>query len=186
MPNKTVCRYFSQGEYCRYGSRCHFLHESAVVPIQPMVVEEESNIGIPICQSKDIQPGSINDDVKIAAVNVSTPNLTTGTNTENDEHCCNICFENITDGFGLVSGCDHCFCLSCLRSWRYSKNNASDTTRLCPVCRVDIKYVIPSSQFLIGDAKDVAIKTFYDNMAQKPCRNFKVGQLGTCPFGKVC
>jgi len=173
---KAICRYFLRDGTCRYGSKCWFRHEI------PTTVETPDELSSVLKNDED-------EDVKVAAVNLSdqTKSSSPEENTDN-EHCCAICFDAVSSDklFGLVSGCDHCFCLTCLREWRYSKNNSSDTTRLCPVCRVAITYVVPSNRFLIGQEKDEAIKRYHDNMAQKPCKHFKVGKLGTCPFGQEC
>lgn len=37
---------------------------------------------------------------------------------------------------GLLPGCNHIFCLECLRVWRTgSSEKARENARLCPLCR---------------------------------------------------
>ena len=165
--SKTIpCTFFARGR-CRFGDRCRFMHGTATTtdePLEPL------------------------DDVKIAAVTLPNEPIFTNENPETELSCC-ICFETVSaannKSFGLVSGCDHSFCLSCLREWRYSKSNASDATKQCPVCRVAINYVVPCTSFLTGDEKEQFIKSHFEKMSQKPCKHFKA-ERGTCPFGQEC
>lgn len=177
--NKTIlCKYFWSNGTCRFGDQCWFLHDV------PPTVETTLSTEISSVATPDEEK-----DVKIAAVNLSNGTHCPEDGQSESEHCCSICFESVSNTktklFGLVSGCDHCFCLSCLREWRYSKNNPSDSTRLCPVCRVDIKIVVPSIRFVTGEEKEAVINNHFKNMALKPCKHFKA-KLGTCPFGQDC
>lgn len=102
---------------------------------------------------------------------------------------CNICYDNILqkeERFGLLSGCNHAFCLSCVRNWRGTGDQPKQTVRQCPVCRVETHFVIPSSR-MVTDAgrKKVLVDTYRKNLAAIPCRHFNEGR-GTCPFGTSC
>lgn len=51
--------------------------------------------------------------------------------------------------FGILSGCDHAFCIACIRGWRSGDHTTPgmdlDTVvRSCPVCRVQSYFVTPS------------------------------------------
>lgn len=50
--------------------------------------------------------------------------------------------------FGILSECDHSFCISCIRNWRSNSLNvsmdANSTLRTCPICRILSYFVIPS------------------------------------------
>lgn len=64
---------------------------------------------------------------------------------------CGICYENILgkgERFGLLSGCNHSFCLTCLRNWRGSADQPKQTVRQCPMCRVETNFIIPSSRMV--------------------------------------
>lgn len=54
---------------------------------------------------------------------------------------CGICMEKpFMKGlsFGILPGCNHVFCLDCIRSWRTnSETYGADAVRVCPVCRVE-------------------------------------------------
>ncbi|KAF8467682.1 hypothetical protein BDZ91DRAFT_121739 [Kalaharituber pfeilii] len=55
---------------------------------------------------------------------------------------CPICSE-FPKVFGLMSGCDHIFCLECIYEWR----SMSKANKTCPICRVRSNYVVPSSVY---------------------------------------
>lgn len=68
--------------------------------------------------------------------------------------CC-ICLDRVLSKpsvserkFGLLAGCDHPFCISCIRGWRSScqpqGTGPEIVVRTCPVCRAHSHYVIPS------------------------------------------
>ncbi|KAH9105274.1 hypothetical protein LEN26_010374 [Aphanomyces euteiches] len=97
---------------------------------------------------------------------------------------CNICMDLVLrqgERFGLLSDCDHAFCLKCVRN----KDN-KETIRNCPVCQADIAFVVPSNRY-VQDPKRRAqvIAEYKRNVAQIPCRHFALGR-GTCPFGTAC
>ncbi|CAK4694609.1 unnamed protein product [Aphanomyces euteiches] len=74
--------------------------------------------------------------------------------------------------FGLLSDCDHAFCLKCVRN----KDN-KETIRNCPVCQADIAFVVPSNRY-VQDPKRRAqvIAEYKRNVAQIPCRHFALGR----------
>jgi len=75
------------------------------------------------------------------------------TETKEEEHMCSICYNvcGTLRKFGLLSNCDHVFCLDCIRTWRVSsKANGSHT---CPMCRVKSHFVIPSLVYATGAQK---------------------------------
>ncbi|KAF1794758.1 Zinc finger, RING-type, conserved site [Phytophthora cactorum] len=102
---------------------------------------------------------------------------------------CGICYEVILqkgERFGLLSGCNHSFCLTCLRNWRSSEDQPRQTVRQCPVCRVETKFIIPSGRMVIRpERKKILIDVYRKNLSGIPCRHFDEGR-GTCPFGTSC
>lgn len=50
--------------------------------------------------------------------------------------------------FGLLSECDHAFCISCIRNWRSNSPSSgmdvNSALRACPICRKLSYFVIPS------------------------------------------
>lgn len=68
---------------------------------------------------------------------------------------CSVCLERVLSKptvaerkFGLLSECDHPFCISCIRNWRSSNPtlgmDVNTTLRACPICRKLSYFVIPS------------------------------------------
>ncbi|EGZ05841.1 hypothetical protein PHYSODRAFT_566348 [Phytophthora sojae] len=102
---------------------------------------------------------------------------------------CGICYENILgkgERFGLLSGCNHSFCLTCLRNWRGSADQPKQTVRQCPMCRVETNFIIPSSRMVTKpERKKVLIDVYRKNLSAIPCRHFDEGR-GICPFGTSC
>ncbi len=103
---------------------------------------------------------------------------------------CGICLEAVTDRFGILTGCDHAFCLKCLGKWRKKGKEGLGiqlgAVRGCPLCRKPSFFIIPSLTFVKGKKKHQLIETYKDNLAQIPCRNFKSKDPDSCPFGNSC
>lgn len=68
---------------------------------------------------------------------------------------CGICLENIMEKgvggnpassdkrFGILENCNHCFCLSCIRTWRQNKSDVIQTQRYA--CKADIASLFNSA-----------------------------------------
>ncbi|TMW68266.1 hypothetical protein Poli38472_005734 [Pythium oligandrum] len=102
---------------------------------------------------------------------------------------CGICYDNVIEKgerFGLLSGCTHPFCLSCVRNWRGNADQPKQTVRQCPVCRIETHFVVPSNRMIVDpERKQDLVKRYINNLASIPCRHFDEGR-GTCPFGTSC
>jgi E3 ubiquitin-protein ligase makorin len=68
---------------------------------------------------------------------------------------CSVCLDRVLSKptaaerkFGLLSECDHAFCIGCIRNWRNnsptSGMDVNSALRACPICRKLSHYVIPS------------------------------------------
>lgn len=68
---------------------------------------------------------------------------------------CSVCLDRVlskaTPGerkFGLLTECDHPFCIQCIRNWRSSAPvsgmDVNSTLRACPICRKLSYFVVPS------------------------------------------
>ncbi|KJE89566.1 zinc finger family protein [Capsaspora owczarzaki ATCC 30864] len=105
---------------------------------------------------------------------------------------CSICLEVVLSKpdpaerkFGILPGCTHPFCLTCIRNWRGSTMSGS-VIRACPICRVPSHFVTPSSVFLSSDEdKRRLIHGYRDRLRAIPCKYFNFGE-GTCPFSTSC
>ncbi|KAJ3166951.1 hypothetical protein HDU88_003040 [Geranomyces variabilis] len=175
-----VCPYFAKGN-CRYGSNCFFQHTT------PEALEIASTSACPVEHE--------NVDQAAAAPEVE----------EEEADVCGICLEvpsacQPARMYGLLEGCDHCFCRECVMQWRsgvpLDGNAASSTTsetdadinkqtkRSCPLCRVHSHLVMPSKQFLQGDAKAAYLDSVRARKAKIPCMYWKKTQR--CPYHHWC
>jgi len=104
---------------------------------------------------------------------------------------CGICLENVYNTqhkqFGLLSGCNHIFCHTCLMQWRRRSEVSSSLRRVCPTCREPSNYVIPSNIFPANQSqKMIIVENYKQKCSTIPCRRFVDGKLGSCPFGRDC
>lgn len=88
----------------------------------------------------------------------------------------------------MIAGCDHAFCLECIRKWRGQVNYKSaskDQYRLCPICRQESYVVVPSNRYVKGEEKQKMMSTYKKRLQEIPCKHFNKGQ-GKCPFLNSC
>lgn len=106
---------------------------------------------------------------------------------------CSICYEEVIKKttyterrFGLLLGCLHVFCLSCIRKWRTNNGGDKNAVRGCPLCRTHSDYVIPSIYWVDEDeSKAKLIHQYQIKLSRISCRYFNGGK-GNCPFGNNC
>jgi E3 ubiquitin-protein ligase makorin len=102
---------------------------------------------------------------------------------------CSICMElpaRKRKRFGCLNGCNHAFCLRCIREWRESRTQSRKAVLVCPVCRVLSTFVIPSLRHVTHpDRKARLIEAYRRNLKAIDCVHFARGD-GVCPFGKAC
>ena len=88
--------------------------------------------------------------------------------------------------FGLLSGCAHAFCLSCIRQWRARTDVPKDTARSCPVCRAKSHLVVPCERMVRHPVRRAQVLSAYTRrLSRIPCMHFARGS-GDCPFGSSC
>jgi E3 ubiquitin-protein ligase makorin len=81
--------------------------------------------------------------------------------------------------FGVLDGCDHTFCLECIRGWRstYDKRAGKHHFRTCPICRRNSYLVIPSSKMIkSGPEKDELLDEYREVVSEIPCKHFNKGK----------
>uniref|UniRef100_A0A7S2WI76 RING-type E3 ubiquitin transferase n=1 Tax=Mucochytrium quahogii TaxID=96639 RepID=A0A7S2WI76_9STRA len=162
-----VCKFFLAGN-CRFGDTCRNTHT-----VQTQEQQEHTEV-ISRCEQ----------DVEM---------------TEFERECsvdleCGICLENImqtsTKRFGILTGCDHVFCLKCIKDWRSSDTKSSENgqvlVRRCPLCREPSYFVIPCDRMVRDpERKKMLIEGYQQGMGTIHCKHFDRGN-GTCPFGTSC
>ncbi|XP_037691248.1 probable E3 ubiquitin-protein ligase makorin-3 [Choloepus didactylus] len=106
---------------------------------------------------------------------------------------CGICMEVVYEKanpsdcrFGILSNCNHTFCLRCIRVWRRARHFDYRIIKSCPQCRVTSNFVIPSEFWVEEEEeKQKLIQQYKEAMSNKACRYFDEGR-GCCPFGENC
>ncbi|XP_023447166.1 probable E3 ubiquitin-protein ligase makorin-3 [Dasypus novemcinctus] len=106
---------------------------------------------------------------------------------------CGICMEVVYEKanpsdcrFGILSNCNHTYCLKCIRVWRRAKHFQYRIIKSCPQCRVTSNFVIPSEFWVEEEEeKQKLIQQYKEAMSNKACRYFDEGR-GCCPFGENC
>lgn len=90
--------------------------------------------------------------------------------------------------FGILDGCNHTFCLKCIREWRstYDKKTSKHHFRTCPLCRRNSYLVIPSD-YTVESAveKEQLLEEYREVVKEIPCKHFNKG-TGECPFRNSC
>ncbi|KAL3580159.1 hypothetical protein D5086_017994 [Populus alba] len=92
--------------------------------------------------------------------------------------------------FGLLSECNHPFCISCIRNWRGSSPTSgmdvNSSLRACPICRKLSYFVIPSViWYSTKEEKQEIVDTYKEKLRSIDCKHFDFGN-GNCPFGTSC
>ncbi|KAL0464409.1 UNVERIFIED_CONTAM: E3 ubiquitin-protein ligase makorin [Sesamum latifolium] len=110
---------------------------------------------------------------------------------------CSVCLERILSKpttaerkFGILSECDHPFCVTCIRNWRSSSPSSgldvNSALRGCPICRKLSYFVIPSVIWYSSkEEKQDIIDCYKAKLRSIDCKHFDFGN-GTCPFGTSC
>lgn len=174
---------FHQRERCRFGSQCVFSHDKI-----DGRVDSSKKDSINHSKEEEKEKDSTNPCKK----EVSSASAATCSYVKNEENNCGICMDNIVHTgkrFGLLSNCDHRYCIDCLRKWRRSSHKNQivgvAVTQTCPTCRVKSNLVMPTKKFSVGSEKEIIIENYKRKMESMPCRNFD-GSIGSCPFGRNC
>ncbi|KAM9968581.1 hypothetical protein ACTFIW_007731 [Dictyostelium discoideum] len=111
---QNICFFFSRKGYCRNGDDCRYIHGNLC----------------DICNKAMLIPDNIEQNqTHYIECLLNQENQLLRQNESMRQYECEICFESIVDSgkkFGLLSHCQHKFCLNCIRSWRYSANNSSN------------------------------------------------------------
>jgi hypothetical protein len=113
---------------------------------------------------------------------------------EGDRECA-ICLERVQakgERFGLLLGCEHAFCLKCIREWRsmaqqeHASQASTEAVRSCPICRAFSPFVIPSVRFVSEpDRKQRLQDEFLAATGSTRCKYWN-GKPGSCSFGSSC
>jgi len=175
--DRVLCAYHIQGK-CRYGDNCHLVHGNICThcnkPSLHPYNQSQAEAHIKICQEKSTLLSILPADI-----------LESSNKAE-----CGICLDIVAEKgrkFGLMTGCDHSFCLPCILEWRNKSKdvtNASTMVKSCPTCRQESLFIIPSAVFCLGEHKQNIIAKYKSELKNTPCKHF--ARNGSCPFGADC
>ncbi|XDA90171.1 hypothetical protein R6Z07F_019752 [Ovis aries] len=74
--------------------------------------------------------------------------------------------------FGILSNCNHTYCLKCICNWRSAKQFESKILKSCPECQITSNFVIPSEYWVEEkEEKQKLIQKYKKAMSNKACRN---------------
>lgn len=135
--DRPLCSFAAAGN-CPRGEKCPHIHgelcstcgKHCLHPFRP----EEKEEHIKTCERKQKQLEALRRSQEIE---------------------CSVCLDRVLSKptaterkFGLLSECDHPFCISCIRNWRSSSATSgvdvNTALRACPICRKLSYFVIPS------------------------------------------
>ncbi|KAJ8645195.1 hypothetical protein MRB53_006943 [Persea americana] len=177
--DQPICAFAAAGK-CPYGERCPHIHgdlcstcgKHCLHPYRPDEREEH----IKMCQKNKERLEALRHSQEIE---------------------CSVCLDRVLSKptpaerkFGLLSECDHPFCISCIRNWRNnsptSGMDVNSALRACPICRKVSYYVIPSViWYSTKEEKQEIVNSYKAKLSSIDCRYFDFGS-GTCPFGTSC
>ncbi|KAG6938065.1 makorin ring finger protein 2, partial [Chelydra serpentina] len=176
---QQLCPYAAAGE-CQFGDRCLYLHGDVCEICELQVLHpfdpEQRKAHEKMCMA-----AFEHEMEKAFAFQAS------------QDKVCSICMEVVYEKpsaserrFGILSNCNHTYCLSCIRQWRCAKQFENLIIKSCPQCRVTSEFVIPSVYWVEDqNKKNKLIEAFKQGMGKKACKYFEQGK-GTCPFGGKC
>lgn len=110
---------------------------------------------------------------------------------------CGSCHEKVIAlgrRFGMLSSCDHPFCLPCIREYRagnsfqewYDGKKERENLKNCPICNEESHFIIPCNRMVFDEhRKEFLINQYKGRLNLIPCKYFAQG-YGSCPFGSSC
>ncbi|XP_052193308.1 E3 ubiquitin-protein ligase makorin isoform X2 [Diospyros lotus] len=175
----SICSFAAAGS-CPRGEKCPHIHgdlcptceKQCLHPYRPQEREEH----IKTCEKKQKHLEALKHSQEIE---------------------CSVCLERVLSKltaaerkFGLLSECDHPFCISCIRNWRSSSPSSgmdvNSTLRACPICRKVSYFVIPSViWYFTKEEKQEIVESYKSKLRSIDCKHFDFGN-GSCPFGTSC
>ncbi|KAL6328542.1 hypothetical protein AAG906_038737 [Vitis piasezkii] len=177
--DQSICSFAAAGS-CPRGEKCPHIHgdlcptcgKHCLHPFRPEEIEEH----LRTCEKKQKHLEALKHSQEIE---------------------CSVCLDRVLSKptaaerkFGLLSECDHPFCISCIRNWRSSSPasgmDINTALRACPICRKLSYFVIPSViWYSTKEEKQEIVDSYKAKLRSIDCKHFDFGN-GTCPFGTSC
>ncbi|VFR02359.1 unnamed protein product [Cuscuta campestris] len=177
--DQSICSFAAAGD-CPRGEKCPYMHgdlcptcgKHCLHPFRP----EEREEHMTTCQKKQNHIETLKHSQEIE---------------------CSVCLERVLSKttaaerkFGILSECDHPFCISCIRNWRGSSPTSgldvNSALRACPICRKLSYFVVPSVLWYSSkEEKKEIVDNYKAKLSSIDCKHFEFGD-GNCPFGSSC
>ncbi|KAG2468502.1 MICA2 monooxygenase, partial [Polypterus senegalus] len=88
---------------------------------------------------------------------------------------CGICMDKVYEKpapddrcFGILPNCNHAFCLSCIVTWRKTKDFQAEVIKSCPQCRVKSTYYIPYKYWVSDPVQKQNLISNFKERSGKP------------------
>ncbi|GAB0494271.1 hypothetical protein MMPV_005563 [Pyropia vietnamensis] len=199
-----LCRFHLTGN-CRYGDGCRYTHgvpcpvcgENAVHPTDGAEAERHlvacgwlvaGDVTGPPAPASSTGGGSPRGLTPGGGGVGGPPPLSPADEAAQVALRCALCHESVRGRgrrFGLLTECDHVFCLECVRSVRstVAAVGGREAVRGCSVCGVESFLVVPSDTYPRSAAEKASATARYKaKLKRVPCMHFRFGE-GVCPFG---
>ena len=138
---KQFCPYATVGE-CRYGEYCMYLHGDAC-----------DMCGLQVLYPVDAAQRS--QHIKSCIKTHKKDTELSFTVQRSKDMVCGICMEVVYEKanprkhhFGILSNCNHIYCLKCICNWRSAKQFESKMIKSCLECQIISNFVIPSEYWV--------------------------------------
>eukprot|EP00466_Bigelowiella_natans_P008489 jgi/Bigna1/75499/fgenesh1_pg.35_\ len=170
---------------CRFGEQCRFKHDAEDLASSEERIPPSSRGDSESKRKKKKQPKKKEDLPKCCICYEHPPSKVSHPESYNSSIHANLS-KIFPQGrrYGLLSGCDHVFCLECIRQWRRTATQKKEVVRKCPMCRQTSYYVVPAHRHDTGEDKRKTIERFKSSTSMIPCRYQSQGRA--CPFGHRC
>ncbi|XWS45708.1 hypothetical protein CRYUN_Cryun14cG0002800 [Craigia yunnanensis] len=179
LVERSICSFAAAGN-CPRGEKCPHIHgdlcptcgKHCLHPFRP----EEREEHIKMCEKKQKHLEALKHSQEIE---------------------CSVCLDRVLlkptaaeRKFGVLSECDHPFCISCIRNWRSNSPSSgmdvNTALRACPICRKLSYFVIPSViWYCTPEEKKEIVDSYKAKLRSIDCKHFNFGN-GNCPFGTSC
>lgn len=171
---KQLCPYAAVGE-CRYGENCVYIHGDVCDMCGLQVLHP-----IDAAQRSQHIKSCIEAHEKDMELSFAVQ--------RSKDMVCGICMEVVYEKanpserrFGILSNCNHTYCLKCIRKWRSAKQFESKIIKSCPECRITSNFVIPSEYWVEEkEEKQKLIQKYKEAMRYEHCSFFS-----SCEAGEV-